>query len=598
MNKILAFDSMYIINPIRKAYMVLIKKMLNASKTKGNRLIVYRLDHDNLLIRDKRNVSAMAVGVHKDHIDAMSIKFYQYLGKSRNLNNLLIKNLQLYKLYTRQVKLKLTGVLKCAYRIRQLSIDSEEKIEILADRQTVAIMKEAFIFLDFKPSNISWSISGLLTACITANSLIMRFAALIKMFITPSDLPKDYFYKHIDSKAPTVLMTMPQRRADDFFSSYVEEFSNKFNIILYSMGYWQSIPNDYKRIKINRKTGLIRGIFNSNNMCFTSESYITDILLIFYDHANLSRSIDVVNSIFLNKIDAHLSRLQTNVVDNYIAIEAKKRGVFILGDIMEEVFYCDAAIYSSMSENTEPSKLALAHKSNHIYKGSNSLINYRLKNFTETESHYLHKLLKVDIQKKIIFYASDPSKDESQRYLTEKFLIDCFSHMKEFILVIKTHPQDNGKITNYAYLDMEKPSNVILIGDIVQKNHIISEQFIIFDDFNFNAAVSTCNGFLTFSSSSILQALALGVKTGIVDKFSNGNYDYLISHKASMLIDSEESLKNFLRTKTFDISDDILSYCGLKNESNEFDVGEYLLKCLRELDKDNEKKKVKSKKSC
>tara|TARA_Y100000746_G_C15468425_1_gene435280 strand:- start:2785 stop:4566 length:1782 start_codon:yes stop_codon:yes gene_type:complete len=592
MNKILAFDSMYIVNPIRKAYMLFIKKILNAGGTSSSKLILYRQDHDNLFIRDKRNVSAMAIGVHKDHIDAMSIKFYKYLDKSGSSDKLLMKNLKLYKLYTRQVKLKLTGVLKCAYRIRNLSLDSEKNIEIVTDKQTVSIMREAFSFLDFEPTNVTWNANGLLTSCITMNSFIMRCAALIKMFISPSDLPKDYFYKHVDSNLPTVLLTMPQRRADDFFSSYVEEFSSGFNIILYSMGYWKNIPDDYKRIKIERKIGLLQGIFNRKYMCFTADSYIADILLIFYDHANLSMSIDVVNSIFANKIDAHISRLQTNVVDNYLAIEAKKRNIFILGDIMEEIFYCDAAIFSSKSQNTEPSKLALPKKSGVIYKGSNSLINYRLKNFTEKQFHYLHNLLEVDIQKKIIFYASDPSKDESQRYQTEKFLIDCFSHMQDFIFVIKTHPQDNGKITNYAYLDSLKPSNVILIGDIVQKNNI-SKQFMIFDDFDFNAAVSSCDGFLTFSSSSILQALVLGVKTGIVDKFKNGNYDYLVKHKASLLIDSEEKLRNFLKVKTFDLSDEILSYCGLKKNNNEFNVGKYLLECLREFDENNEKRMAK-----
>ena len=119
MNKILAFDSMYILKPIRKVYIALIGRMLN-KKTIKNRLVLYRLDHDNVLIRDKRNISAMDVGAHKNHIDAMSIKFYQYLNKSGSCDGLQIKNLQLYKLYTRQVKLKLTGVLKCAYRIRNL----------------------------------------------------------------------------------------------------------------------------------------------------------------------------------------------------------------------------------------------------------------------------------------------------------------------------------------------------------------------------------------------------------------------------------------------------------------------------------------------
>ncbi|MDC1251194.1 hypothetical protein N8Z60_00350 [Gammaproteobacteria bacterium] len=590
MNRILAFDSMHIVNPIRKAYMIMVGRLLNAQETTTSRLVLYRLDQDNLLIRDKRNLSGMAIRAHKDHIDAMSIKFYQYLNKSGSCDGLQIKNLQLYKLYTRQVKLKLTGVLKCAYRIRNLSNDSEANIEIITDRQTFSILQEAFLFLNYKPTKITWKVNGLLTSCITINSLIMRFAALIKMLISPSDLPKDYFYKRVDSNSPTVLITMPRRRTEDFFSTYVKEFSNEFNTVLYSMGPWHNAPLDYKRIKIERTRGVLQGIFNRNNMCFSADSYIADILLIFYDHANLLSSIDIVNSIFANKIDAHVSRQQTNVLDNYLAIEARKRGVFILGDIMEEIFYCDSAIFSSKSENTEPSRLALASHSKVTYKGSNSLINYRLKNFNENQFHYLHKLLKVDTQKKIIFYASDPSKDESQRYLTEKFLIDCFSRMKDFILVIKTHPQDNGKITSYAYLDSAKPSNVTLIGDETQRNKIISNQFNIFNDFNFNTAVSSSDGFLTFSSSSILQALMLGVKTGVVDKFNNGNYDYLVNHKASMLINSEENLQTFLKRETSDVSDEILSFCGLKNENDKFDAVEYLIKGLREFDKSYEKK--------
>ena len=112
----------------------------------------------------------------------------------------------------------------------------------------------------------------------------------------------------------------------------------------------------------------------------------------------------------------------------------------------------------------------------------------------------------------------------------------------------------------------------------------------MFDDFDFNAAIISSDGFLTFSSSSILQALRLGVKTGIVDKFNNGFYDYLINHKATMLINSDESLQHFLENQKLDISDDVLSYCGLKNNNEEFDVGAHLLKCLEEFDRNNEKK--------
>ena len=590
MTKILAFDSMYIVNPIRRLYLGLINKILNEKKSLNNRLVLYRLDKDNTFIRDERNLSGTDVGVHTDYIDAMAIKFYRKIEKSRCCETLSIKNLQLYKLYTRQIKLKLIGLLRCALRIRSLSIDSEEDIEIITDEQTASMMKETLLFLNYEPTNIAWKTNGLLTACVTFNSLIMRFAALVKMIISPSDLPEHYFYKHIDPNLPTVLITMPKRRPDDFFKTYVEGFGDRFNIILYSMGFMDCSPHGYNRIKIKRTTSVLRGIFNIKNLSGNTNSYIADILLIFKKHENLSRSIDVVNSLFSHEIDVLVNRQQTNVLDNYMAIVAKRKGIFILGDIFEEIFYCDSAICSSESQNTESLKLALGNDAKVTFKGSNSLIKYRLKGFSNNQDRYLHELLGTDSQKKIIFYASDPSKEESQRYLTEKFLIDFFSKSKEFVFVIKTHPQDNGKVTNYAYLDSGEPPNVILIGDIMQKSKIISKQFILFDNFDFNSAVASCDGFLTFSSTSILQALTLGVKTGVVDKFNNGLYDYLVNYKATMLIKSEENLQDFLESKKLDISDDTLSYCGLKKDNEEFDVGGHLLKCLEGVDKNNVKK--------
>ncbi len=588
MAKILSYDSMYILNPVRKIYTALVNNLLKSGNFKNSTIVLYRLDQDNVLIRDKRNISGIAIGAHKDHIDALSIQFYQYLEKFEGSKALLLKDIQLYKLYTRQVKLKLAGVLRCVFRIRSLSSESEENIEIITDRQTVSIIKQAFLFLNYTPSNITWKIHGVLTLCITINSLIMRVASLFNMYISPSNLPKEYFYKHVDSKAPTVLITMPKRRTKDFFSTYVQDFSNQFNIVLYSMGYLKISPNKYKRIKIKRISGALHGIFNIKNMCFSSSSYIADILIIYKNHAKLSMSIDVVNSIFSNKIDAHVSRLQTNVVDNYLAIEARRRGVFILGDIMEEIFYCDSAVCSSKSGNTQSLKLALANGGKVAYKGSNSLIKYRLKDFSNKDNRYLHKLLRVETQKKIIFYASDPSKEESQRYLTEKFLIDYFSRIKEIVFVIKTHTQDNGNVTNYAYLDSRQPTNIYLIGDITKRGKMVSKQFIFFNEFDFNAAINSSDGFLTTSSSSILQALVLGIKTGIVDKFNNGYFDHLVNCKATMLINSEESLRHYLENEKLNTSDNVLSYCGLKNENEEFDVGGHLFRCLREFDKNNE----------
>jgi len=592
MAKILAFDSMHIANPVRWIYVALVSSILNKKNLKKSAVVLYRVDQDNVLIRDKRNVSGIAIGAHYDRIDAMSIKFYQYLQKFGCQEVLSIKGVPLYELYTRQVKEKLRELLKCAFRIRNLSINSEENIEIITDRQTVSIIKEAFLFLNYAPTNITWKVNGLLTSCITINSLIMRFAALVNMFISPSILSKEYYYKHVDSNAPTALITMPRRRPEVFFSMYVEEFISRFNIVLYCPGF---TPNNFKSIKIKRTTGALRGIFNIKNLCFSVDSYLADILLIFKHHVNLSLSLDVVSSMFSHKIDVLINRQQTNVLENHLANEARKRGVFILGHIMEEIFYCDSAVCSSKTQNTESLKLALANGGKVAYTGSNYLINYRLMNFSNKKDCYLHKLLGVDTQNKIVFYASDPSREESQRYLTEKFLIDYFSRIKEFVFVMKTHSQDNGTVTNYAYLDSGKPSNVILIGDITKGRKIISKQFIIFDEFDFNAAIASSDGFLTTSSSSILQALALGIKTGIVDNFNNGYYDYLVNSKATMLINSEESLRHFLENKKLDISDKILSYCGLKNKNEQFDIGGHILKCLGEFDKNNETKQQKGK---
>lgn len=580
MTKILAFDSMYMLSALRRPYIALIRKTLNVQRNSKNRLILYRLDHENLLIREDQNISGMAVGVHKDKIDALSIKFYRHLAKKGICDDLVIKDLQIYNLYTRQVKLKLAGLIKCAYRIQNLTSSCEDELEIITDKQTLSIMNETFSFLKFEPTNISWKTNSLLTLCITINSFLMRAAALLKMIAEPSNLPRDYFYKHINSNYPTVLITMPRRRSEDFFQTYIKKFDNQFNIILYSTGFLKNTPPNYRRLSIEQKPGFLRGLFNIKNICISAESYIKDIVLIFNKHNNLSRSIDIVNSIFTNKIDAHVSRLQTNVVDLYLAIEAKRRGVFVLGDLMEEIFYCDSAICPSASDNTEALKLSLPKDGEIIYKGSSALMDYRLKDFNEKQCDYLHCLLDASDQIKIIFYASDPSKEESQRYLTEKFLIEHFSKLEDFILAIKTHPQDNGKITNCAYSDSKNPSNVILIGDKTQEDHIISSNFLIYNDFNFNLALSSCDGFLTTSSTSILQALAIGTKSGIVDQFDNGFYDYLINHKAAMLINSEESLQKFLETKKFDISDSTLSHFGLKNINKEFNIGRHLLNYL------------------
>ena len=248
MIKVLALDSSYMISPVRKLYIALIGRMLNAKNTNDNSLILYRLDQNNIFIRNEGNISGNTIGVHKDDIEALSIEFYRYLEELRGCKTLSMKNVQLYNLYTRQVKLKLASILKCAFRIKNLSIYSKEKLEIKTDRQTASIMNDAFLFLNYEPTNIRWQINGYLTSCITVNALIMRFFAIIKTLITPSELPKNYLHKHVNDNYPTVLITMPKRRPNDFFSTYIEEFGTEFNIILYSLGFMRKVPKSKKRL--------------------------------------------------------------------------------------------------------------------------------------------------------------------------------------------------------------------------------------------------------------------------------------------------------------------------------------------------------------
>tara|TARA_B100000575_G_C23028816_1_gene592411 strand:- start:425 stop:1078 length:654 start_codon:yes stop_codon:yes gene_type:complete len=215
-----------------------------------------------------------------------------------------------------------------------------------------------------------------------------------------------------------------------------------------------------------------------------------------------------------------------------------------------------------------------------------------MKNFEKPQPDYLRNLLHERENRKIVFYASDPSKEETQRYLIEKFLMNFFSKIEDHVLVIKTHTQDNGKITHYSYIDADRPRNVILIGDATQVEEMVSKDFRIFQEFDFNAALSSCDGFLTSSSSSILQALILGIKTGIVDKFKNGYYDYLINYDASDLINDEISLKLFLDNDKKKISEKVLTYCGLQSENKNFQLSAHLLSSLDEFNRRKEQNRL------
>lgn len=575
MTNILCFDSIHIIKPLRLIYIRIIQRLLEATNTPKKRLILYRLDKENFFIRDDRNISGIPIGVDAENIDAESIKFYRYLEKTISCPQITIKNQPLYSLYTRQVKLKLAEVLKCAYRTINIANESSQALEIVSDKQTIEIMKQAFIFLEYKSNKVRWVSKKSLTIFISLNSILMRLIAISRMIITPHTLPNVYFVKQISSDLPSLLISMPRRRPDDFYNSYINQLDGEFNIYIYSVGFLRKIPSGYKQIKIKRSFGIIQGLFKLKYMFLTPDSYIADVLLIFKNHHNLNISLDAVNTIYENKIDAHISRLQTNVLDNFLAIAAREKRVFVFADVMEEIFYCDGGVCSSKSNFSESIKLAFKNDSQIAFKGLNSNINYRLSNFTPKEDMYIYKLAGIDFNKKVIFYASDPSKDQSQRYLTEKFLFNQFSNQLEYIFVIKTHTQDNGMITFLAYLDAGSPANVVLIGDETQKNNIASEKFQIFSNFDFNSAIASSNGFLTASSSSILQSILLGTKSGIVDLFKNNFYGFLIQNKAAILINDKNSLINYLSNDSLEINNDTLEFCGLQSQS-EFNLGMHL----------------------
>ena len=581
MAKILALDSSYMIRPLRILYLFFVKKLSNAT-SKTNKLVLYRLDQDNSFLESSNNISGIPLGVSQENLDAESIKFNKYLEELLQCNVLRIKDISLYKLYRRQIKLKLTGLLRCAYRIKNTSEKNSSQLEIVTDKQTKSIILHALEFINYDEDKIIFRTNKVLTLIISLNSMIMRVAAILNMLLSQSTLPDQYFHKHIDDSLPSILIALPRRRPLDFYLTYIYELEGKFNIFLYSHGFIKDAPEKYTRIKVNKKFRNIKGMFNAKGFLFTAQSYIFDLLIIFKYHSNLNISIDVVDQLFENEIDVLINRQQTNVVDNYLTIKAKEKETFVLGDLFEEIFFCDSLLLSSESQFTQSVKLALKKNANVTFKGSNSLIKYRLKNLSEDSEKYLHNLLNLDGSKKVIFYASEPSKEEVQRFQSERFLMEAFFSNPEYVLVIKTHTQDDGRVTNYSYISAGGPLNTILIGDIRQKHKIASKKFKLFEDFDFNAAIKSSDGFITSSSSSILQALLLKTKSAILDKYDNDYYKYLIDQKAALVIRNKSDVRRFLDHEELVSSEEVLKYCGLSNNYDDFDMSEHILNSFNE----------------
>jgi hypothetical protein len=575
-NKILIFHSTYIFQIIELVYLKLIEWLIGKQNIRKSILFIVRNDSNSKFIACSNNVSGISFGRTFDEIDALSFQFYQYLNKYGCQNRILFGNTPLYDIYTRQVKLRLAEAIKTALQVHEWSLCQDKNIEIVSDAQTIAIIYETLSFLGVNNKKIKWKRQSSLTFIVTVNSVLMRLAAVIKTTISKSKLPKTYYKNQYNQHNPTVLVTLPSSNSKRFFNSYVKKI-NHFNVILYSIGHLEGPPNGYESIPIKITNKSFLGLFSIFECC-SVESFIADVLLIYNNHVELETCINACEVIFDNeRIDVLLNRQQCNIVNNYFAILARKLNISIVSDVFEEVYTCDAAILGCEANLAGVIKLALGNCP-YVVRGVNEFMKYRLFDFKNTKPNYIQSLLNIEKSKKIIFYASDPGKEEKQRYESECFLIHQFSLLQNICLVIKTHRQDSGKVTLLAYNQSNRPENVKLIGDAAHESSAMSSDFCVFPDFDFNAALVSSDGFITSYSSSAMQALALNVKTGILDMVNHGFMRPMIEHGGAVLIDDKGSLEYFLNIDEWCASDDAIKFYGLQiNVNNDFDLGRNLL---------------------
>ena len=574
---LLTFSSIYLLKPIAWLYNFVVNKLIKRYEFKRDVLILIRQTAENKFTSSDRNIGGIDFGRTNDEMDALSLKLYQYLQDNKQLDQISFNKVPLYNIYTRQVQLKLLDVIKCALQLYQLTIKKEKIVEVVSDLQTIAVINVIFDFLEVSSGQIKWNKSFSLTLLVIINSIVMRMMAIIKTGISKSKFPRVYYLKQVKASLPTILVTLPSTSPEKFFSSYLENFSEEFNIVMYSLKQLNESPAGYKKNTIFQGKHIFKGrvkLLGSQNI----KSYISDILLINTLHTNLGVCMDVVDAVYNdNKIDILINRQQVNMINNQLVNEAKKRKIYVMCDVFEEVYFCDSAVIASNASNTLKMQEVLRGNPP-VIRQYNELIKYRLHGWSAQSPNYLHTLFDKNESKCIIFYASDPGKDLRQRYEAELFLFQKFSYYKDEVLVVKTHSQDDGSVTLLAYKASGSPSNVELVGDFKQKSRMSSKYFNFFPDFDFNTAIKTSNGFITTSSSSILQAVTLDIKAGVLDLTGHGMYRELINNCGALLIDSEKSLESFMETLEWHVSVDALNFYGLGPEPVDgFNIGEHLL---------------------
>ena len=576
-NLVLIFNSIHLLKFIEIIYFKLVDFILEKKFNKST-IVIARNDKQNKYINYEINISGIKCGKTSEELNVLSFKFYKFLRQYGCQSRILFGNVPLYNLYTRQIKLKLYDVIEAALQLHEWSMTKKNKeYRIISDAQTIDIIFKAFNFLELNNKKIIWDKKLTLTFLIKLNSVIMRLAAIIKIFLSKSSLPKKYYRKKINEKFPSILITLPSKNPKVFLNSYVKKIKN-LNIILYSLADLQEKPDSYEVFNCEHKKKSFNGLFSFFGFNDV-ESYIVDTMLIYSEHVDLYICTNVVEYILNNeKIDILLNRQQVHVVNNHFVNEAKKLNVSIISDVFEEIYLCDAAILSCRANLTKLTKFVLG-SSPYVIRGVNEFVRYRLFELNTIKKNYIKNLLGIEEKKKVIFYASDPLKQERQRYDAELFLINKISSHKNYYLVVKIHPQDSGEISSLAFNQSNKPKNVKLIKDKVQKHQVKINNFYTFDSFDFNAALASSDGFITSHSSSVLQALSLNIKIGILDMVRHNNFRPMIDYGGAVLIKDSNSLKYFLDQDKIFIPSDLLKFYGLDTEkSHDFNLTKNILK--------------------
>ena len=96
--------------------------------------------------------------------------------------------------------------------------------------------------------------------------------------------------------------------------------------------------------------------------------------------------------------------------------------------------------------------------------------------------------------------------------------------------------------------------------------------------------LSSSDFFITSSSSSLLEAILLGVKSGVVDIYGDGYFQSLIDSNAVQKISCERDVHTFLTESYKEVSEHVLRKHGLINDVPDFNLQSYMLSILSEVE--------------